>query len=760
MGKKAVKNKINDCCLQDEPAFCTVACPFHIDIRDFMEKMQRGSFNAAFKTYRNAVGFPEIVAELCHEPCKGICPRKDTDEAIALNLLEKASIRYAKNINPIEFNVPQKNKKIAVIGAGISGLACALRLASKKYSVTVYEKSGRIGGHLWDKLASDLFLQDIERQFKFEKYTLHLNTHIKSLDDLEYDAVYVATGAGGDDFGLLGERYENSFASKREGFFLGGSLLGVSSVEAVAHGLNAANQIESWLKTGNISQTEEITETKIKLDPRNLTCTRAVHPANGSAFTEKEAAEEAARCLSCSCDACQTYCDLIQYFKKKPKPINEEVRATTGLEGVRGDIKVATKLIATCNQCGLCGRTCPEEIDIGELLLEGRRALHRKGSLPWAYHDFFLRDMEAANHESAALTAAPVGYSGSEYVFFPGCQLGASDPRYVVESYRRLLEQKPDTALMLSCCGAPAVWAGNESLQDEAFQKIKENWGSLGKPVMVFACTTCRRMFREYLPEIEGIFLYEMLLQGPGRPSAKLEGKAYSVFDPCTSHGETPLHQAVRELSERAGGTLQPLPFEKDYAQCCSFGGQPAVANPDYVKKVIKKRIAQNGNPYITYCTNCRDIFSAEGKPVLHILDVMFDINDDQRKPPTITERRNNRVELKRSILKEFWDEETPMEKIEGGIRLHIGEELKKKLNDELILEQDVMAVVEYCEESGSKVLDVESGHIFGYKQIGHFTYWVEYRPGQEGFDSNRTSRFELINAYCHRMNIVAEETT
>ena len=745
-------NKINNCCLQDEPAFCTAACPFHIDIRDFIEKIQRGSFNAAFKVYRNAVGFPKIVAELCHEPCKEVCPRKDIDEAVALSQIEKASIRYAKNINPIEFNVPEKNYKIAIIGAGISGLACALRLSSKKYNVTVFEKSGRIGGHLWDILPSDLFLRDIERQFMYEKYTLALNTCINSLDDLEYNAVYVATGTGGSDFGLIGERHGNSLASKKEGVFSGGSLLGVSSVDAIAHGLNAANQIESYLKTGNVSCTEEKTDTKMKLDPRSLTYRKPVHGANGSMFSEKEAIEEAARCLACSCDACRTYCDLIQFYKKKPKQINEEVRVTTGLEGIRGEITVATKLIATCNQCGLCGSTCPEEIDIGKLLLEGRRALHRKGSLPWAYHDFFLRDMSAANHESAELTAIPDGYSEGEYVFFPGCQLGASDPRYVIEAYRYLLKQKPDTALMLGCCGAPAVWSGDESLQDEAFKKIKEKWVSLGKPVVVFACTTCGKMFRDYLPEIEGIFLYEMLSQGPMQPSGKLGGKVYSVFDPCTGRDEPSLHLAVRELSIKAGCTLQPLPFEKEQAQCCSFGGQPAVANPEYVKQVIKKRISQNDYPFITYCTNCRDIFSAEGKPVLHILDIIFDINDEHRTPPTITERRNNRVMLKRSLLKEFWNKELQTGKNESGIKLHIGNELKKKLNKELILEQTVMAVVEYCEKSGDKVIDTESGHFFGYLQIGYFTYWVEYQLVPEGL--------ELVNAYCHRMQIITEGNT
>ena len=87
------------------------------------------------------------------------------------------------------------------------------------------------------------------------------------------------------------------------------------------------------------------------------------------------------------------------------------------------------------------------------------------------------------------------------------------------------------------------------------------------------------------------------------------------------------------------------------------------------------------------------------------------------------------------------------MGKNRSGIRLYIGEALKRKLSDELILEQDITNAVEYCEKSGDKVIDGETGHFFGYQQIGRFTYWVEYQPVREGF--------ELINAYCHRMNIV-----
>ncbi|HVI40755.1 MAG TPA: NAD(P)-binding protein, partial [Anaerovoracaceae bacterium] len=182
-------------CLQKEIPYCAAECPFHIDILDFIEKMKRGGFKAAFKTYRNAVGFPLIASNLCHEPCRGVCPGKETDCAIELRMLEKACISFSEDSAPTDYNLPMKKKKVAIIGAGVSGLACALRLCMKKYEVEIFEAKDRIGGSLWSLLDSEIFLTDIEEQFKHEKYALHLNTLVGSTEDLAgdgFDAVYVA----------------------------------------------------------------------------------------------------------------------------------------------------------------------------------------------------------------------------------------------------------------------------------------------------------------------------------------------------------------------------------------------------------------------------------------------------------------------------------------------------------------------------------------------------------------------------------------
>ncbi|MDD3438757.1 MAG: amine oxidase, partial [Clostridiaceae bacterium] len=79
-------------------------------------------------------------------------------------------------------------------------------------------------------------------------------------------------------------------------------------------------------------------------------------------------------------------------------------------------------------------------------------------------------------------------------------------------------------------------------------------------------------------------------------------------------------------------------------------------------------------------------------------------------------------------------------------IKLLITPELRQKLHKEMILETDIETVIEHCESTWRKVQIPESGHFFGHLQIGKMTYWVEYLP-EDG-------KFNLINAYCHRMSI------
>jgi len=740
--KKKTAGSITEC-LQNEPPFCTVACPFHLDVRDFIDKLKRGGFQAAYRAYGNAVGFPAIVAALCDEPCRGVCPRKDSGGAIDMRRLEQAAIDNARSLDPNSYNVPPKHKSIAIIGAGPSGLACALRLAARGYAVTVFEKTGRIGGHLYDVLDPGIFLPEIERQFKHVEYELRLNTEVQSLDDLAFDAIYVATGKGGPDFGLTPSG-AGAFASTKPGVFIGGSLVGANSMRAIADGLQASTAIERWIKTGGMNQPREAGGTKLEIDVARIPPVEPVPPADGRTYAREDAVVEAARCLQCTCDVCFRACDLMHYFEKFPKRIADEVEITIHPGTLDGNGTVATRLISTCNQCGLCKEVCPKGIDTGDLLLKSHRIMRAKGAMPWAFHEFFLRDMAAANGE-AWLSRMPPGHERCRYMFFPGCQLGASDPRYVAESYRFLLGVRPDTALTLGCCGAPAEWAGDEPVRDAVTEKIRRSWIAFGRPVVVFACPTCRQIFGRHLPEIEGVFLYDLMREQGLNPPVRADGEIVSVFDPCSSREEPGVQDSVRELARRAGFRLEPLPMEGRFARCCSWGGQVSIAYPPYARAVVKDRIEENDRPYLAYCANCRDIFAAAGKPVRHILDVMLGLNGPDRRPPTVTGRRRNRMILKRRVLAEWWNE--PGEPEERRMTLHIAPELARKLSDDMILETDIEAVIAFCERTGRKVCDPATGNFSGHLQIGPMTFWAEYRPAAGG-------GFELVNAYGHRMSI------
>lgn len=763
-------------CIQKEMPFCQASCPFHVDIFDFIEKVGRGAYDAAYKTYRNAVTFPAIVSALCHEPCKTNCPRKEAaygGNAIELRGLERTVVEQAKSKDPTYYNVPKKKQRTAVIGAGISGLACALRLASKKYEVEVFEASDRLGGHLWNiadgsdavgGLTPEIFLAEFELQLSEEEIPIHFNRKIADLSELigdngegqGFDAIYVATGAGGEDFGLL-DKDEPILLNERTACFAAGSLKGKDTIEALADGINISAAIETYFKTERLSYPEDQRTTKVQVDPSKLTYKKGPALDEKGKIKPEEVQEEAERCLRCQCDSCRIYCDLVSYTGKWPLRIKDEVQATmheaqTELKG-----QPAKRLINICTHCGLCDDVCPAQIDMDSMFLEARKRLHRMGRMPWAYHDFWLRDMEFADGKWASIVSTPPGVDKSEYAFFPGCQMGASEPRYVSETYRWLLSKDPTMALFLKCCGTPVKWAGDEEKHAETVSKLRKDWESLGKPKLVVACPTCINNICEFLPEAELISLYEFMEETGGmKPVMKGESEVWSVFDPCSSTGKKDLRRVVRTFATDAGFQLELLPVQEEHSACCSYGGQVSIANRDYADYVINKRISESDNPYITYCVNCRDNFLGAGKRTIHILDILFGFNDTrgQAKIPTFSQRRENRVALKRQLLKEFWEEEMEEKKPETNIRLRISPELQAKLHSEHILEEEVLQVIAFCEEKGRKILLAEKGTFSGYRQIGHMTCWVEYKP-VEADDKEKV--YELVNAYCHRMKINLE---
>jgi len=86
----------------------------------------------------------------------------------------------------------------------------------------------------------------------------------------------------------------------------------------------------------------------------------------------------------------------------------------------------------------------------------------------------------------------------------------------------------------------------------------------------------------------------------------------------------------------------------------------------------------------------------------------------------------------------------------EEKMEIVLAPELETKLNNLLILKDDLREAVDYCETSGAKLLNPETGCLIGHRRFGAVTYWVEYRL--------ENGRCVVHNAYSHRMRIEGEE--
>ncbi len=745
---KSMGQCVEACYSGDSPP-CSCVCPLGLDVATFNKRLQKGNFNSAYTMFRDQVLLPAIVCELCDEPCASACIRKDIDEPLSMKHLEKAAVNYTQSTAPIKYRFPAKGKKAAIIGAGLSGLSCAIKLASHGYNVTLLEKSNQIGGKLWDLLPPGLFLDEIKNQMQYLNYELKLNTKIENIDELipEFDAVLIATGKEGESFGLLHGLNRDSLGSIKKGIFLAGSLIGATPIQSIEQGIRAAQSIESYLQTNRMHEMMGINRNRTTRLKVNKSMIEPQKRVESETFTKEEAIRESSRCNQCDCEDCLLICEMMQWYQKKPKRIVSDVRMT--LNPVKGmQPRVATRMLSSCSDCGLCKTVCLEKIDLGEFLSEARRIMHREGSLPLAFHDFWIRDMRFAESEKAYVARNAPGCAKSDYVFFPGCQLGGSDTAYVEKTYRYLLEKLPRTGLILSCCGIPAEWAGDEALVEEMVGKIRHKWNDMGRPVVIFACPTCRKMFVKYLPEIMLISLYDVI-DANGLPADNTAEKGtVSIFDPCASRYDESMQQSVRKLVAKAGLTIEELSYSKKTAQCCGNGGHIYSANPGLAKDIMSKRAALGHHPYITYCSNCRDVFSYMGKTCRHVLDVIFHLNSDTRRPPSLTERRINRTTLKTNLLKNIWKEEN-YQVTQQNPTILISPEVMEKLDRQLIVEDDIRETINYCESSDNKIFHPETGCYIGHLRQGYTTYWVSYKVEEAGY--------RLTNAYSHRINIEGE---
>lgn len=207
--KDNIKQKA-EYCLNCKNPQCRTGCPLGNNIPAFIQKVKEDNLEEAYKILCETTAIPAICGRICphQKQCQGKCIRGIKSEPVSIGEIEAYVGDWALNNTNSLLNcckdIQEKNKKVAVIGGGPSGLTAAVFLRKNGYKVTIYEKQKDLGGILKRgipefRLPNEIVEKTIEQilalgiNVQCEK-ELGRNSELANLEK-EYDAIYLSIGA-------------------------------------------------------------------------------------------------------------------------------------------------------------------------------------------------------------------------------------------------------------------------------------------------------------------------------------------------------------------------------------------------------------------------------------------------------------------------------------------------------------------------------------------------------------------------------------
>jgi glutamate synthase (NADPH) small chain len=137
-------------CMDCGIPYCHNGCPVNNIIPDWNHLVYEADWQNALTVLHSTNNFPEFTGRICPAPCEAACTLNIIDQPVTIKSIECAIVDRGWQEGWIKPQVPEKKtgKQVAVVGSGPAGLACAQQLARAGHSVTVFEKSDRVGGLL------------------------------------------------------------------------------------------------------------------------------------------------------------------------------------------------------------------------------------------------------------------------------------------------------------------------------------------------------------------------------------------------------------------------------------------------------------------------------------------------------------------------------------------------------------------------------------------------------------------------------------
>ncbi len=214
-------------CLHCKHKPCVQGCPVNVNIPDFIEKVKDGEFEEAYRIISLTSNLPSICGRVCPQEnqCEKYCVRGIKTESVAIGRLERFVADYHRTHHTEDSKkIPSNGHKVAIVGAGPAGLACAGDLALKGYQVTIFEALHVAGGVLMYgipefRLPKQIVQDEISKlkEMGVEIITNFVVGRSDTIDSIQkegYEAIFIGSGAGLPNFmGLPGENLKGVYSA-------------------------------------------------------------------------------------------------------------------------------------------------------------------------------------------------------------------------------------------------------------------------------------------------------------------------------------------------------------------------------------------------------------------------------------------------------------------------------------------------------------------------------------------------------------------
>jgi Pyruvate/2-oxoacid:ferredoxin oxidoreductase delta subunit len=380
---------------------CQYACPVGVDVGGFISMIKKKRFEEAYLRYMEENPFPGICGRMCNGPCEKACNRKELDSFVSVRALERFIADNRRPLSALPSDPESEKKKIAIVGASLSGFSCGYFLMQLGYKPIVFRRDAQLDGRMKEHPDYNLFRETIDQEIQAIVHQgLIVKTGKWDWDDLKKsEAVFVSTYIQDKvpaSFSLPLQAAEDgtcNYPVGETGLFAGGEFYGNSQtiVDVIGDGKLAAMAIDSYVRKKHpalelkksaaggkhfLSFRNYRTGKNEKDAMKRVACFADLNPSlllkkspgkalNDSVAEKKvsfdnlqltipreSAHEEALRCFECgtcnSCGRCILYCP----------------------EGVINQDSSSSKTMeidyAFCKGCGICLNECPKGMFILE----------------------------------------------------------------------------------------------------------------------------------------------------------------------------------------------------------------------------------------------------------------------------------------------------------------------------------------------------------------------------------------------------------